>query len=206
MLTQFPKTSKRAAGAFARTLLATQPFKDQSATVPKMSITFSPHKASDATTILNNIFARINAETTVPKGNVLFAVMQINNSQTPVYAKLNQIHSTQSIFSYGISDAPDGTYLYSVGKKTGVLVTGKPGSVTLPPPFDQVHSIAGHEIHDKFVVCGLNGSDRWFMAALLTSLPAGRKQMETICLRSTMLMSLQPLRLRHFCWLITTLS
>lgn len=159
VLTQFPKTSKQAAGAFASTPLAAQPFKDQSATVPKMSITFSPHTASDATTILNNISARINAETFVPKGNVLFAVMQINNSQTPVYAKLNEIHSTQSIFSYGISDAPDGTYLYSVGKKTGVLVTGKPGSVTLPPPFDQVHSIAGHEIHDKFVVCGFNGSD-----------------------------------------------
>jgi hypothetical protein len=38
-------------------------------------------------------------------------------------------------------------------------VTGKPGKTTLPPPFDQVPVPPGHEIHDKFVVCGLNGSD-----------------------------------------------
>src|ERR1700722_17507718 len=159
VLTQFPKISKQAATAFASTPLATTPFKYQSSTVPKMSITFSPHSASDTNTILNNISARINAETSAPNGSVLFAVMQLTNSQTPVYDDLNKIHATQSIFSYGISDAPAGTYLYTVGKKTGVLVTGKPGSVTLPPPFDQVHSIAGHEIHDKFIVCGLNGTD-----------------------------------------------
>lgn len=159
VLTQFPKTSKQAAAAFASTPLATMPFKDQSPTVPKMSITFSPHSASDTNTILSNISARINAEASAPRGSVLFAVMQLTNSQTPVYDELNKIHATQSIFSYGISDAPEGTYLHTVGTKTGVLVTGKPGSVTLPPPFDQVHSIAGHEIHDKFVVCGLNGAD-----------------------------------------------
>lgn len=38
-------------------------------------------------------------------------------------------------------------------------MTGKPGQVTLPPPFDQVPSPPGHEIHDKFVVCGINGND-----------------------------------------------
>ncbi len=36
---------------------------------------------------------------------------------------------------------------------------GKPGKTTLPPPFDQVPIPPGHEIHDKFVVCGLNGTD-----------------------------------------------
>jgi len=159
VLTQFPTTSKKAAAAFASTNLATSPFKDQSATVPKMSITFSPHSVSDTTTILGNISARIVAETSATKGNVLFAVMQLTNSKTPVYDELNKIHATQSVFSYGISDAPEGTYLHAVGTKTGVLVTGKPGSLTLPPPFDQVHSIAGHEIHDKFIVCGLNGAD-----------------------------------------------
>jgi hypothetical protein len=159
VLKQFTKTSKKAAAAFASTPLATQPFKDQSATAPKMSITFSPHSANDTNTILGNISTRVNAEASAPQGSVLFAVMQLNNSQTPVYDDLNTIHNKQSIFSYGISDAPEGTYLYRVGAKTGVLVTGKPSSVTLPPPFDQVHSIAGHEIHDKFVVCGLNGVD-----------------------------------------------
>jgi hypothetical protein len=52
-----------------------------------------------------------------------------------------------------------GIFLYAPGKTTGVQVTGKPSNVILPPPFDQVPSLPGHEIHDKFVVCGLNGSD-----------------------------------------------
>jgi hypothetical protein len=38
-------------------------------------------------------------------------------------------------------------------------VTGKPGASVLPPPFNQVPTIAGHEIHHKFVVCGFNGED-----------------------------------------------
>jgi hypothetical protein len=63
------------------------------------------------------------------------------------------------VYSYGISDAPAGIFLYSPAQASGVQVTGKPGQVTLPPPFDQVPSPPGHEIHDKFVVCGLNGND-----------------------------------------------
>jgi len=63
------------------------------------------------------------------------------------------------VYSYGISDAPEGIFLYSPGQATGVQVTGKPSQVILPPPFDQVPSPPGHEIHDKFVVCGLNGND-----------------------------------------------
>jgi hypothetical protein len=98
-------------------------------------------------------------ETHSAKGNVLFAVMQLTGSQSPVYATLNALHTTQSVYSYGISDAPAGIFLYSPGQANGVQVTGKPGPVTLPPPFDQVPSPPGHEIHDKFVVCGLNGTD-----------------------------------------------
>jgi hypothetical protein len=90
---------------------------------------------------------------------VLFAVMQLTGSQSPVYQTLGDLHATQSVYSYGISDAPKGIFLYSPAQATGVQVTGKPGQVTLPPPFDQVPSPPGHEIHDKFVVCGLNGND-----------------------------------------------
>jgi hypothetical protein len=102
---------------------------------------------------------RILQETHAAKGNVIFAVMQLTGSQSPVYKTLSDLHATKSLYSYGISDAPQGTFLYAPGQPTGVQVTGKPGQVTLPPPFDQVPSPPGHEIHDKFVVCGLNGSD-----------------------------------------------
>jgi hypothetical protein len=51
---------------------------------------------------------------------------------------------------------PKSVSLYGVGEQGRVLVTGKPGVTMLPPPFNQVPSIAFHEIHHKFVVCGFN--------------------------------------------------
>ena len=151
--------SKAAAAAFSNTDLATQPYESQADFVPKMEITFSPHTSADVDKVLGGISDRVIQETHSAKGNVLFAVMQLTGSQSPVYKTLGDLHATQSVYSYGISDAPTGIFLYSPGQATGVQVTGKPGHVTLPPPFDQVPSPPGHEIHDKFVVCGLNGSD-----------------------------------------------
>jgi PLD-like domain len=157
VLSQFKTPSAAAANAFSSTPLATHPY--QSPCVPKMSITFSPHTATDVTKILGAISGRITQEALASHGSVLFAIMQLTGSETPVYDTLSKLHANQSLFSYGISDAPGGTYLYSAGSKQGVLVTGKPGKTTLPPPFDQVPIPPGHEIHDKFVVCGLNGKD-----------------------------------------------
>jgi hypothetical protein len=151
--------SKAAAAAFSSTNLATQPYDSQAGFVPKMEITFSPHTSADVDKILGGISDRIMQETHSVKGNVLFAVMQLTGSQSPVYKTLGDLHATQTVYSYGISDAPNGIFLYSPAQPTGVQVTGKPGQVTLPPPFDQVPSPPGHEIHDKFVVCGLNGGD-----------------------------------------------
>jgi hypothetical protein len=152
-------TDKTSAPAFQKSSLSTTPYSYQSAAVPKMSITFSPHTAADASKILTAISSRITQESTAAKGSVLFAVMQLTGSKdTPTYTTLNKIYADK-FFSYGISDAPDGTHLYAAGSAKGVLVTGKPGKTTLPPPFDQVPTPPGHEIHDKFVVCGLNGND-----------------------------------------------
>jgi hypothetical protein len=145
------------ANAFAASTLATRPFT--SASAPSLSITFSPHTTTDVDSILGNICKRIQQESLAPRGSVLFAVMQLTGSNSNVYSALNDLHSNQSVFSYGISDSPQGTSLYAPGTKTGVLVTGKPGKTTLPPPFDQVPIPPGHEIHDKFVICGLNGTD-----------------------------------------------
>jgi hypothetical protein len=151
--------NKTAAAAFAGTSLATQPYKSAAGFVPQMEITFSPHTTADVNKILGDMAGRINQETQAAKGNVLFAVMQLTKSQGPVCQTLGALHAKQSVYSYGISDAPTGIFLYAPGQATGVQVTGKPSHVILPPPFDQVPSPPGHEIHDKFVVCGLNGSD-----------------------------------------------
>jgi hypothetical protein len=95
-------------------------------------------------------------------GSVLFAVMEMETgtAKNPIYKALNQVHKNQTVFSFGISDRSDGIALYPIGKKTGVLVTGKPVNTQLPAPFSQVPGVgSGHQVHHKFVVCGFNGDD-----------------------------------------------
>jgi hypothetical protein len=154
-----PRPTAALATAFATTALATQPYNSQPGFVPKMQITFSPHTSADVTKILNGLSSRIMQETSAPngKGNVIFAVMGLRGGGS-AYQTLGNLH-TKPVYSYGISDQPTGVFLYSPAQPSGVQVTGKPGKTTLPSPFDQVPSPPGHEIHDKFVVCGLNGSD-----------------------------------------------
>jgi len=130
---------------------------------PNTSITFSPHTAEAAGSILQAMTKRIAQEGKAPKseGCVLFAVMQIDQGNSPVYDALNALHKNSKIFSYGISDGPKGISLYKPGNKTGVLVTGKPVRTQLPAPFNQVPNIGGigHQVHHKFVVCGFKGKD-----------------------------------------------
>ena len=148
---------------FANSALATTPSTFGGGGLPSMSITFSPHTVNDASHILGDLVARIEAEGKIEggKGSVLFAVMQLDGgADNPVYESLNALHENQSIFSYGISDTPNGIALYPVRQKTGVLVTGKPVNTQLPQPFNQVPGVGlGHQVHHKFVVCGFNGSD-----------------------------------------------
>jgi hypothetical protein len=149
--------------AFAKSPMAAENFPFKSALTPQSEISFAPHPQAVATAILDDMAARIKREAKAPKssGSVLFAVMQMTGSSTPgpVYPALAALHKQQTVFSFGISDSPSGIYLFAPDKKTGVLVTGKPGQTMLPAPFNQVPSVAGHEIHHKFVVCGFNGPD-----------------------------------------------
>lgn len=127
--------------------------------LPAMAIGFSPHSKPVATTILGALVGRMNIEPQHPKPSILFATMQLDGgAENPVYDALKQLHKRQDVFTYGVSDTPDGIALYPVGRKTGVLVTGKPVKTQLPPPFSQVPGVGlGHQIHHKFVVCGFNG-------------------------------------------------
>lgn len=148
--------------AYLKSKLASATASFSSAQTPKTTITFSPHQTTFATTVLDDVVKRIKQEGKKSKktGSVLFAVMQIDKGGGPVYPALNTLHNDQNIYSYGISDSPKGIALFPVGKKTGVLVTGKPINTVLPPPFNQVPSVGlGHQVHHKFVVCGFNGDD-----------------------------------------------
>ena len=156
--------------AFVGTQWSLKPFSSTAKGTPKTDFTFAPHDPAMTAKVLKTITSRVAAEQSKGKavGSVMFAVMQVDpgkdeskQAKNPVYLTLNKLHLNQRIFSYGISDAPGGISLHAIGKKTGVLVTGKPGQTILPPPFDQVPTISGfgHQVHHKFVVCGFNGDD-----------------------------------------------
>lgn len=152
------------APAFAKSAIANKTFSFSSKLTPSTDITFSPHNAAKATENLQGLVDRVTAEGKQSKrvGSVLFAVMQLKGAKEGniVYDALSDLHKQQNIFSYGISDTPAGIELYPIGKKTGVLVTGKPVGTILPEPFSQVPSVGlGHQVHHKFVVCGFNGDD-----------------------------------------------
>jgi PLD-like domain len=148
--------------AFLASPLSSQSFSFKSKQTPPTDVTFSPHSPAFAGAVLGGMVTRIQQEGNKKSGgSVLFAVMQLTPGTGPVYPALQKLHASQSIFSYGISDTPGGISLYTPGKKSGVLVTGKPVGTQLPPPFNQVPNIGGvgHQIHHKFVICGFNGSD-----------------------------------------------
>ena len=165
------------AAAFVESNWSNETFSSKDKDTPKTDFTFSPHDAQHAGDVLKVIVDRVNEEGKKKngEGSVLFAVMAIASAPrkskktgkvipppaNPVYDALKALHSNQKIFSFGISDSPGGTFLYPLGKKTGVLVTGKPVNTQLPPPFNQVPNIlgVGHQIHHKFVVCGFRGDD-----------------------------------------------
>ncbi len=143
--------------AFQQSKWATQAFefKPQS-----MSVTFAPHDPADVARILGAVAKRVKQESGKRKGSVLFAVMALDISTSPVLKALTRLHADQTVFSFGISDTTKGINLYKPGRKTGVLVTGKPAGTVLPPPFDQVPGVGlGHQVHHKFVVCGFDRDD-----------------------------------------------
>ena len=147
----------KATMSFAQSPLAKQTYPILQKGLPSMTITFSPHPTAFATSNLQAMATRISQETS----SVLFAVMDVSVGGGPVLPALMNEHTKASVFSYGISDSPgSGISLYRPGSKTGVLVTGKPGAVNLPPPFNNEANIGqAHEIHHKFVVCGFNQPD-----------------------------------------------
>jgi hypothetical protein len=149
--------------SFSKSADASQVLSFASAELAKTDITFSPHSKAMAKQNLDNMAARITQEQRTQeqargRGSVLFAVMGLATGTGSVLPALSALHADQDTFSYGISDTPEGIFLYTPREKTGVLVSGKPTATRLPPPFNQVPGVGlGHQVHHKFVVCGFNG-------------------------------------------------
>lgn len=145
---------------FVASPLAVRTGSFSSSRVPRTDITFSPHPQDYADAVLHGIASRIQHEAHAAGGSVLFAMMQLDRATSPVLSALEALHADQRVFSYGISDTRGGIRLYRRGRRTGVLVTGKPIRTQLPPPFCQVPSLGfDHQIHHKFIVCGFTGAD-----------------------------------------------
>jgi hypothetical protein len=148
--------------AFLASPLSTERFSPPDDVTPPRTITFSPHTEADAAELLDAIVDRVVAEGERhdATASVLFAVMGLDGSGE-VYPALKAIHEQDDLFSFGVSDDPGGISLYKPGEATGVLVTGRPKSPLLPPPFNQVPSLGSfyHQIHHKFVICNFNGDD-----------------------------------------------
>ena len=140
--------------SFNKSSLAEAPFTFNQVGLPNMSITFSPHSDDVAKSILDTVANAINNA----KSSVLFAVMALSPGTGVVLQALQNIHTKQQIFSYGISDSPGNDItLYKPGTHAGVLVTAKPGQTLLPPPFDKEKPVGiGHQVHHKFVICDFN--------------------------------------------------
>ena len=148
--------------AFKHTDLATQRFEPSTVQLPTTGITFSPHDEPFARELLDGIATRVDGEHSAPgaPASVLFAVMGLEGADdNPVYETLKAVHQRTDLFSYGITDTTTGIALYEPGRSSGVLVTGKPKDTVLPPPFSQVPSFNYHQVHHKFVVCGIVGAD-----------------------------------------------
>ncbi|HEV7483387.1 MAG TPA: phospholipase D-like domain-containing protein [Solirubrobacterales bacterium] len=149
------------AAPFIASPLSAEKFSPPGAVTPPRTITFSPHSGDVAAGLLGGIAGRVAAEGARgdATASVVFAVMGLDGSGS-VYPALKELHEQDDVFSYGVSDDTDGIALYEPGKKTGVLVTGKPSDIRLPPPFNQVPKMGlYHQIHHKFVICGFNGDD-----------------------------------------------
>lgn len=140
--------------AFVKSAESTQSFPLTLPGVSAASVTFAPHVAATALANLQKITDRINAETS----SVLFAVMDTGpTSSGPLIPALVQLHLNQKIYNAGISDSTNNISLYKPNDPAGEAVTGKPSQVLLPPPFNKEASIGmGHQVHDKFIVCGFN--------------------------------------------------
>jgi phosphatidylserine/phosphatidylglycerophosphate/cardiolipin synthase-like enzyme len=140
--------------AFRDSDLAGAGFDIKETTLPEMTIRFSPHRPA----IVDGFFELIRQRIKNAKSDVLFAIMDDDSKSSILDAVREQVRSDQ-VFTYGITDNTGDIYLYKPDSKRGVKVSGKGTASNLPPPFDQVADIPGHNIHHKFIVVDFKGKD-----------------------------------------------
>jgi len=140
--------------AFKHTELACKDHVITITSLPDMTLRFSPHREDVAKMFFNIINKRIREA----QSDVLFAIMDDDSESSILDAVREQVRNDK-VFTYGITDNTQDTYLYKPDSKRGIKVAGKGTESALPPPFDKVADVPGHNIHHKFVIVDFKGKN-----------------------------------------------
>ena len=139
---------------FVKTPLASKwfSFPNQGGGIPKFQVSFAPHPKPPMSMVT------VDQALSQAKSSVMFAVMELGGKGS-VLQKLQSMHLSGKVFSYGMTQSDAGFTLYKPGQP-GVLVPFSALIKQVPPPFNQEFSGgAGQTIHDKFIVIDFNDAN-----------------------------------------------
>jgi len=140
---------------FKKSKFASQDYNFKTASVPEMTIRFSPHGKDFTTEFFKTISDRIKAA----ESDVLFAIM-IDNSKSSILDAVREQIDNENVFTYGITDERDNIKLYKPNSKRGIRISALNIETNLPPPFNKIIKIGlGHVIHHKFIVVDFKGKN-----------------------------------------------
>ncbi len=140
--------------AFRERQLAKQDFSYGGSDLPALTIRFSPHPKE----VADQFFSAISRRIGNAASDVLFAIMDDDSKSSILDAVRSQVESDK-VFTYGITDNTSRTLLYKPDRIRGIKVAGKGTETALPPPFNKVAEIPGHNIHHKFIVVDFKGAE-----------------------------------------------
>jgi hypothetical protein len=140
--------------SFKQTPTAASDFVVAENNLPDMTIRFSPHP----TEVADRFFTSISKRIEDAESDVLFAIMD-DSSNSSILDAVHQQVKNDKVFTFGITDRTSDIYLYKPDSRRGIKVAGKGTESALPPPFDKVADIPGHNIHHKFIVVDFKGKN-----------------------------------------------
>ncbi|MDB5143406.1 MAG: PLD-like domain protein [Mucilaginibacter sp.] len=118
--------------------------------LPRMKISFAPHKEDNAAKVLGELTTAINDA----EKSVLFAVIRLTqNAKGSTAALLRDMNAAKELFTFGITDESNGVKVYNPGTTGARLVSSEALTKSLPEPFKTVVSAKqGNRLHHKIVV------------------------------------------------------
>ncbi|MFN8413042.1 MAG: phospholipase D-like domain-containing protein [Anaerolineales bacterium] len=146
--------SKNLMSTFSKSPVAAGDFNFKGGKLPDTTLRFSPHPK----TVTDQFFSTITNRILGATSDVLFAIMD-DDSESTILSAVNQQVEGDKVFTYGITDNTSRIKLYKPGAKKGIKVSGKGTETKLPPPFNEVATISGHNIHHKFIVVDFRGAN-----------------------------------------------